>query len=92
MEAWLPPGGSLAVSLQRKVAVQVVNEPHAGAVNIEALMVDEPQRAVIAGWNVSHFLAKVIELEDALDMVGDLVVRLRGQLMAGLPDFPRDLT
>jgi len=69
----------------------VVTDPETGLPRIEPSAAEEPQHALPSSWNVSRFLANVIELEKTLGMVGEMIVVLRGQLMAGLPDFGKHL-
>ncbi|MBK1724744.1 transposase [Thiocystis violacea] len=73
--------------IQRPPKPRVVTDPDTGVVRIEIPPVAEAVRAVPASWNVSRFLANVIEREDALSMVGEMAVILREPLMAVLPDF-----
>ncbi|WPL19660.1 hypothetical protein Thiowin_04797 [Thiorhodovibrio winogradskyi] len=64
-----------------------MTDPETGLSRIEWPPAPEPVRAVPSSWNVSRFLANVIELEETLGMVSDLVPLLREQLMALLPEF-----
>ncbi len=51
----------------------------------------DPRSAVPTSWSFSRFLANVIELVETLGMVTQMIVTLREQLMATLPDFGRHL-
>jgi len=77
--------------IQRKPKAQVVTDPETGLSRIEFSPPAEPVRAVPSSWNVSRFLANVIELEETLGMISELAVILREQLMAVLPDFGQHL-
>ena len=73
--------------IQRKPKPRVVSDAETGVARIELPPTPEPVRAVPASWNVSRFLANVIELEECLGMISEMTVILRAQLMAVLPDF-----
>jgi hypothetical protein len=77
--------------MQRKPAPQVVMDPETGLARIETPPAEEAQHVLPSSWNVSRFLANVIELEETLGMVGEMIVVLREQLMAELPDFGEHL-
>jgi hypothetical protein len=77
--------------IQRKPKPQVVTDPETGVSRIEMAPTPEAVRAVPASWNISRFLANVIELEASLGMVSEMTVVLREQLMAVLPDFGEHL-
>jgi hypothetical protein len=77
--------------VQRPPKPRVVTDPETGLSRIERPPAPAPMRAVPASWNVSRFLANVIELEESLGMVSEMVVILRERLMAALPDFGRHL-
>ena len=77
--------------IQRKPKAQVATDPETGLSRIESPPTPEPVRALPSSWNVSRFLAKVIELEEALGMISEMAVVLREQLMAVLPDFGQHL-
>jgi hypothetical protein len=77
--------------LQRKPTTQVLTDPETGVTRIETSAAEEPQHVLPSSWNVSRFLANVIELEEALGMVGEMIVVLREQLMVELPDFGKHL-
>jgi len=77
--------------LQPKPKPQVVTDPDTGVARIEVAPTPEPVRAVPSSWNVSRFLANVIELEETLGMISEMTVVLREQLMAVLPDFGEHL-
>jgi hypothetical protein len=73
--------------IQRKPKSRIVTDPATGVAHIEAPPPPAPVRAVPASWNLSRFLANVIELEETLGMIGEMTVVLREQLMAMRPDF-----
>jgi hypothetical protein len=77
--------------LQPKPKAQVITDPDTGVSRIEFPPAPEPVRVVPSSWSFSRFLANVIELEEALGMVKELVVLLREQLMAVLPEFGQHL-
>lgn len=77
--------------IQRKPKPRIVTDPETGLARIEVPPTPEPVRAVPSSWNVSRFLAKVIELEESLGMISEMAVILREQLMAVLPDFGQHL-
>jgi hypothetical protein len=77
--------------LQRKPKPRVVIDPDTGVSRIERPPTPEPVRAVPASWNVSRFLANVIELEESLGLISEMTVVLRAQRMAVLPDFGEHL-
>lgn len=77
--------------IQRKPKPQVVTDPDTGVSRIAFPPPAEPVRAVPSSWNVSRFLANVIELEETLGMISEMTVILREQLMAVLPDFGEHL-
>jgi len=77
--------------IQRKPKPRVITDPETGVARIEFPPTPEPVRAVPASWNVSRFLANVIELEETLGMISEMTVVLREQLMAVLPDFGEHL-
>jgi hypothetical protein len=77
--------------IQRKPKPRVVTDPETGVSRIDHPPTPEPVRAVPASWNISRFLANVIELEETLGMVSEMTVILREQLMAVLPDFGEHL-
>jgi hypothetical protein len=77
--------------VQRKPTRQVLTDLETGVARIEMQAPEEPQHALPSSWNVSRLLANVIELEETLGMVGELLVVLREQLMAALPDFGKHL-
>jgi hypothetical protein len=77
--------------LQRKPKPRVVIDADTGVSRIEMPPTPEPVRAVPASWNLSRFLANVIELEETLGMISAMTVVLREQLMAVLPDFGEHL-
>jgi len=73
--------------IQRKPKPRVVTDAETGVARIEFPPTPEPMRAVPASWNVSRFLANVIALEETLETISEMIVILREQLMAVLPDF-----
>jgi hypothetical protein len=77
--------------MQRKPKPRVVTDPATGVSRIEFPPPAEPVCAVPSSWNLSRFLANVIELEECLGMVSEMSVILREQLMAMLPDFGEHL-
>jgi len=77
--------------IQRKLTPRIVTDAETGVARIEFPPTPEPVRAVPASWNVSRFLANVIELEETLGMISEMTVILREQLMAVLPDFGEHL-
>ena len=77
--------------IQRKPKPRVVTDAVTGIARIEYPPTPEPVRAVPASWNVSRFLANVIELEETLGMISAMTVILRERLMAVLPDFGEHL-
>jgi hypothetical protein len=77
--------------MQRKPKPRVVTDAATGVLRIEYPPAPEPVRAVPSSWNVSRFLAKLIELEECLGMVSEMSVVLREQLMSMLPDFGEHL-
>jgi hypothetical protein len=77
--------------IQRKPKPRVVTDPATGVSRIELPPPAEPVRAVPSSWNVSRFLANVIELEESLGMISEMAVVLRAHLMAVLPDFGQHL-
>lgn len=50
-----------------------------------------PEYAAPSSWNLSRFLLNVVELEEQQGLIGAMMVTLREQLMALLPDFGRHL-
>ena len=64
---------------------RVVSDAATGVSRLEYPPPAEPVRAVPSSWNVSRFLANVIELEETLGMISAMTVVLREQLMAVLP-------
>jgi hypothetical protein len=76
---------------QRKPKPRIVTDPTTGVSRIEYPSAPEPVRAVPSSWNLSRFLANVIELEETLGMISEMAVILREQLMAVLPDFGEHL-
>jgi hypothetical protein len=77
--------------LQRKPKLRVLTDPETGVSRIEVPAPSEPVHAVPSRWNVSRFLANVIELEETLGMISEMALILREQLMAVLPDFGQHL-
>lgn len=77
--------------IQCKPKARVVRDPETGVSRIDVPPTPEPVRAVPASWNVSRFLANVIELEETLGMISEMAVVLREQLMAVLPNFGQHL-
>jgi hypothetical protein len=76
---------------QRKPKPRVITDATTGVSRIEYPPAPEPVRAVPSSWNISRFLAKVIELEETLGMISEMTVVLREQLMSVLPDFGEHL-
>ena len=71
---------------QGKPKPRIVTDPATGVARIEVPPTPEPVRAVPSSWNLSRFLANVIELEETLGMISEMSVVLREQLMAVLPE------
>jgi hypothetical protein len=83
--------GFAPLTIQRKPKSRIVRDPETGVYRIETAPTPEPVRAVPASWNMSRFVANVIELEEALGMISEMTVILRERLMAVLPDFGEHL-
>jgi hypothetical protein len=69
--------------IQRKPKAQVITDSETGVSRMVLPPPPAPVRAVPASWNVSRFLANVIELEETLGMISAMVVSLREQLNGG---------
>jgi hypothetical protein len=89
--ALLQACGFAVLPIQRKPVTQLVRDPATGRLQAVREAPADPRSAVPTSWSFSRFLANVIELEETLGMVTGMLVTLREQLMAALPDFGRHL-
>ena len=73
--------------IQKKPKAKLVKNEETGRMEIVWPQPDTPHYMVPSSWNFSRFLMNVIELEKSLDLISNLTVLLRAQLMEELPDF-----
>jgi hypothetical protein len=88
--ALLQACGFEVLPVQRRPALRVVKGED-GTVRGEREAPEEAHWGVPDSWNMSRFLANVIELEECLGLVSGMIVELRESLMEVLPDFGRHL-
>jgi len=89
--ALLQACGFDVLPVQRKPVAETVRDELTGRVLIHCPDPEPPHYAVPRGWNFSHFLNNLIELETAQGLVSEMILDLRRQLMAVLPDFGQHL-
>lgn len=75
---------------QRAPVVERVRD-ESGQMRAVHLPAPAPQYAAPSSWNLSRFLLNVIGLEEQQGLIQAMIVTLREQLMARLPDFGRRL-
>jgi hypothetical protein len=73
--------------LQAPPKPQYERDPHSGALHIVRPPPEAPRYPLPSGWNVSRFLANLIDIEREQQLVSAMITTLREQLMAALPDF-----
>jgi hypothetical protein len=79
--------GFAVLPIQKKPLAQLVPDADTGRMTITYAAPEAAHAAVPSRWNVSRFLANVIELEETLGMVTGMITTLCEQLMEVLPEF-----
>jgi hypothetical protein len=83
--------GFNALPLQKKPVAELVKDELTGRMKVVWPQPEAPVYGVPGSWNFSRFLASLIQLETEKGLVSAMIVKLREQLMAVLPDFGQHL-
>ena len=89
--ALLQACGFNALPLQKKPVAALVKDELTGRMRVVWPEPEAPAYGVPSSWNFSRFLARLIQLETEKSLVSAMIVDLREQLMAVLPDFGQHL-
>jgi Transposase DDE domain len=83
--------GFNVLPLQKKPVVQLVKNELTGRMDVVWPQPEAPHYAVPNSWNFSRFLSNLIAVETEQGLVSRMLIDLREQLMAVLPDFGQHL-
>jgi len=89
--ALLQACGFSALPVQKKPVAELVKDELTGRMKVVWSEPEAPTYGVPSSWNFSRFLASLIQLETEKGSVSAMIVTLREQLMAVLPDFGQHL-
>ena len=83
--------GFNVLPLQKKPVAQLVKNELTGRMEVVLPQPEAPHYAVPNSWNFSRFLSNLIAVETEQGLVSRMLIDLREQLMAVLPDFGQHL-
>jgi hypothetical protein len=83
--------GFNVLPLQKKPVAQLVKNELTGRMEVVWPQPEAPHYAVPNSWNFSRFLSNLIAVETEQGLVSRMLIDLREQLMAVLPDFGQHL-
>ena len=83
--------GFNVLPLQKKPVAQLVKNELTGRMEVVWPQPEAPHYAVPNSWNFSRFLSNLIEVETEQGLLSRMLIDLREQLMAVLPDFGQHL-
>ena len=87
----LQAGGFTVLPPPKKPVAQLVKNELTGRMNVVWPQSEAPHYAVPSSWNFSRFLSNLITVETEQGLVSRMLIDLREQLMAVLPDFGQHL-
>ena len=83
--------GFNVLPLQQKPVAQLVKNQLTGQMEVVWPPPEAPHYAVPHSWNFSRFLSNLIAVETEQGLISQMLIDLREQLMAVLPDFGQHL-